>query len=80
LVKPCNEIASVYRVWQEYDTAIEGTASGARKGRNIDDAIGGTSEGKAFAAAFGAGIGAIIGTIIGASRKESKLRVLIYSK
>lgn len=74
---PRNKISSVYRVWREYDSALEGTASGAKKGKNIGEVIG---LGSPYTAAFGAAIGAIIGTSVGASRKESKLRILIYSK
>jgi hypothetical protein len=72
---PRSQIVSAYRVWRENPDVREGAARGSKKGKDV-----GAGLGNPFAAAFGIGIGAIIGAIVTAARKESELRVLIYSK
>ena len=77
---PRDRIVSVFRVWREYDGAGEGALSGARKGKNIGNAVGVTPEGRLLSMIIGTSIGTAIGLVVGASRKEARLRLLVYSK
>jgi translation initiation factor IF-1 len=77
---PREQIIYVYRLRYEFNKAKGGTANGANKGRKIGDAIGNTSDGKAFSAALGTVVGAGIGALLGSAKKEGELRLLVYSK
>lgn len=80
LILPRDQITFVYRVRYQFDKTGDGVSGGARKGGNIGREIGPTATGKILGAGLGTVIGAGIGAVSGASKKEEKLRVLIYSK
>ena len=79
-----DQIIYIYLVRDGYRKTADGTVggvnSGAKIGRKVGEVIGITPSAKVFDTALGTLIGAGIGAISGASKKEIKLRVLIYSK
>jgi hypothetical protein len=77
---PRGQIVSIFRIRHGFNRAADGTVGGANRGREIGEAIGTTADGRSFAGALGSAVGAGIGALTGLNKRESKLRVLIYSK